>query len=246
MSLADSQNIWDDIKILNNFFNLSSDLFCIAGIDGYFKKINPSFTKLLGYSQDELLSRPIQDFLHPDDVRSKAEQQKFVDNHMKAHHFENRYRTKQGNYVWLSWTSNEATQELFYAVGKDISDQKRSELRIRQSEQRFRSLVQNGYEIITIIDDQGRYSYHSESVFRILGYSPADLIGKSATELIHPGDREKVINGMKRAQGERYINNGIPYRIKAADGTWRWLESTASNMIDDPAIRGIVVNSRDV
>jgi PAS domain S-box-containing protein len=106
--------------------------------------------------------------------------------------------------------------------------------------------VQNGYEIISIIGPEGTYKYHSDSVYRLLGYPPDELIGLKPSALVHPEDIEKVQKAMMHLQTSPYLNNGIPYRVKAADGTYRWLESSGSNMIDDPAIRGVVVNSRDV
>ncbi|HWJ28078.1 MAG TPA: PAS domain-containing sensor histidine kinase, partial [Flavisolibacter sp.] len=114
------------------------------------------------------------------------------------------------------------------------------------SEMKFRSLVQNGYEIITIIGTDGTYTYHSESLYRILGYHPHELIGKSPLDIVHPDDVEKVVNATKKIKEGDFVNNGIPYRLRTADGSYKWVESSATNMIHDPFIKGIVVNTRDV
>lgn len=110
------------------FFELSPDLFCIAGFDGYFKKINHAVSKLLGYSLEELYSRPINDFVFPEDqtftnqVRTELTKAKPLSN------FENRYLTKTGEIVWLSWTSLPIESEnLVFAIAKNITHKKRLE-----------------------------------------------------------------------------------------------------------------------
>jgi PAS domain S-box-containing protein len=110
------------------FFELSPDLLCIAGYDGYFKKINPAVSRLLGYSEEELHARPINDFVYHEDqditnkVRTELTRAKPLFN------FENRYVTKTGEIVWLSWTSLPVESDrLIFAVAKNITHKKRLE-----------------------------------------------------------------------------------------------------------------------
>lgn len=113
---------------LDPFFELSEDLICIAGYDGYFRRINPAVSKLLGYTEEELFSRPISSFIHPDDQDLTA---KHRDNLIKNNpllNFENRYVTKDGNIVWLCWTSMPLhSKELVYAIAKNITHIKKQE-----------------------------------------------------------------------------------------------------------------------
>jgi PAS domain S-box-containing protein len=125
-------NSRSDINIssyhLENFFELSADLFCIAGYDGYFKKINSAVSKVLGYSEEELMSRKISSFIHPDDQDKTALHRKELLNGSPLYHFENRYITKSGDIVWLYWTSMPvAEEELVYAIAKNITHKKREE-----------------------------------------------------------------------------------------------------------------------
>ncbi|MGM0743786.1 PAS domain S-box protein [Rhodohalobacter sp.] len=90
---------------LELFFEISADLLCIAGFDGYFKKVNPSLIKLLGYSKYELLNKPINDFIHPEDREITSSYRGRIRNGTPLLNFENRYVTKNGETVWLSWTS---------------------------------------------------------------------------------------------------------------------------------------------
>ncbi|HAC16417.1 MAG TPA: PAS domain-containing sensor histidine kinase [Bacteroidetes bacterium] len=113
---------------LTLFFELSLDLMCIAGYDGYFKKVNTGFEKLLGYSMDELLDRPVNAFIHPDDVEITSKYRDSIRQGKPLLNFENRYVTKSGEVVWLTWTSIPHPQhELVYAIAKNITHRKKIE-----------------------------------------------------------------------------------------------------------------------
>jgi PAS domain S-box-containing protein len=126
---------------LERMFDLSLDLLCIAGVDGYFKRVNPSFRRILGYETEELLERQFIEFVHPDDreqtiarVSELAEGRAVID-------FRNRYRAKDGAWHWLAWRSSPADEEgLIYAVARDITDEVGAQQLIaRQAEDLARS-----------------------------------------------------------------------------------------------------------
>lgn len=109
------------------FFDLSQDLLCIAGLDGYFKRVNPAVSALLGYTEDELYGRPIEAFVHPDDREAtRASRQSLA--YATLRNFENRYLTKAGEVVWLAWTSERIEDSgLVFAVAKNVTHRKRLE-----------------------------------------------------------------------------------------------------------------------
>lgn len=110
------------------FFELTADLFCIAGYDGYFKKINSSVSRVLGYSEEELFSRPINDFVHPEDKFTTAKMREQIHQSKPLLNFENRYFTKSGETVWLSWTSMPVdSQQVVFAIAKNITHKKEIE-----------------------------------------------------------------------------------------------------------------------
>ncbi len=110
------------------FFELSPDLLCIAGYDGYFKKINAAVVQLLGYTREELFSRPINDFVHEDDKDITNRVRKELTRSKPLLNFENRYVTKSGDIVWLSWTSLPVdSDQLVFAIAKNITHKKRQE-----------------------------------------------------------------------------------------------------------------------
>jgi PAS domain S-box-containing protein len=110
------------------FFELSPDLLCIAGYDGFFKKINNSVSKLLGYSLEELYARPINDFVYHEDQDITAMVRDQLTKRKPLYNFENRYVTKSGEIVWLAWTSLPIeSDQLIFAIAKNISHKKRLE-----------------------------------------------------------------------------------------------------------------------
>jgi|AntRauTorcE11898_2_1112593.scaffolds.fasta_scaffold13290_2 PAS domain S-box-containing protein len=107
------------------FFELSLDLLCISGFDGYFKKVNPAVCHFLEYSAEELYSRPIYSFIHPEDQEITASVRNKLINSIPLFHFENRYLTKSGKTVWLSWTSKPVEEDqLIFAIAKDVTYKK--------------------------------------------------------------------------------------------------------------------------
>ncbi|MGM0944060.1 MAG: PAS domain-containing sensor histidine kinase [Bacteroidota bacterium] len=110
------------------FFDLTPDLVCVAGYDGYFKKINPSVCQLLEYSEEELYSRPINEFIHPEDRPITQVKRKNLQAAKPLINFENRYLTKSGKTVWLSWTSWPIPdQEVVFAIAKEVTQKKKLE-----------------------------------------------------------------------------------------------------------------------
>jgi PAS domain S-box-containing protein len=113
-------------RSLGRTYEAAVDLQCIAGYDGYFKRVNPAWSALLGYTERELLERPFVDFVHPDDVeRTGREAGRLLDGDATTVRFENRYRTANGSYRWLAWKSRSVPAEgLIYASARDITDDK--------------------------------------------------------------------------------------------------------------------------
>jgi two-component system sensor histidine kinase/response regulator len=113
---------------LERLFTLSLDLLCIAGFDGYFKRLNPAWEQTLGYSLEELMSVPFIEFIHPDDRDATTEARQGLDAGVQAISFENRYRRRDGSYRWLLWNAVPVPErKLIYAVARDITARKRVE-----------------------------------------------------------------------------------------------------------------------
>lgn len=123
-----SKNTVDFFTNFEDFFDSSPDLLCVAGFDGYFKRINPAVSKLLEYTNEELFSRPINDFVFEADKRHTSNARKDLTRKIGLYNFENRYVTKSGNIVWLLWTSFPVEKDkLVYAIAKNITFKKQLE-----------------------------------------------------------------------------------------------------------------------
>lgn len=128
---------------LGNFFELSMDLFCIAGFDGYFQVLNRAWEEVLGYSREVILETPWKDLVHPEDLRSSLAEAERIRNCGSIISFENRYRCKDGSYRWLLWNATAVPDRgLIYAVGRDITDRKRAELELREAQDELEKRVQ--------------------------------------------------------------------------------------------------------
>ena len=256
---------------LAQFFSLSLDFLVISSFDGYFKRVSPAVFNVLGWTPEEFTSRPYLDFVHPDDLPKTIRE---VERQMKTGesvlHFENRYHHKDGSWRVLSWRSMPQGENM-YATARDVTDaaaaadalreardqlevrveQRTAELAtanksLRQSEHRFRTLIENGADGIALVDADNRILYLSPSVATVEGYAADELIGRMAPENTHPDD----LPLLKKYFAELAANPGKPvpvlWRRRHKDGRWLWLEGTATNRLNDPAVRAIVTNYRDV
>jgi PAS domain S-box-containing protein len=126
------------------FFDLSVDMLCLAGVDGYFKVLNQAWAETLGYQDGELLSQPFLSFVHPDDRQATIEATASVAGGSKLIHFRNRYRCRNGTYKWLAWSAAPALADgTIYATARDVTHEVRAEAtgKIRSEEMRLRILA---------------------------------------------------------------------------------------------------------
>ena len=115
-----------------------------------------------------------------------------------------------------------------------------------ESEKRFRSLVQNASDITTVLDADGTIRYESPSIERLLGYRPEDLVGQNAFDYVHPDDLERVRSIFGETTKRSGASRPAEVRFRHADGSWRYMEWIGNNLLEDPTVKGIVANSRDV
>lgn len=125
-------------------------------------------------------------------------------------------------------------------------ERRRAEEALVESERRFSSLVRNASDVITLLDADGTITYQSPSVERVVGYRPEVMVGGSIFDYIHPDDVGKTRKNLARALEEGAPRRPVEYRFRHADGSWRHLESVSTNLLDDPSVRGVVINTRDI
>lgn len=179
---------------LEQFFYTARDLFCIAGFDGYFKQVNPAVLETLGYTEEELFSRPINSFIYHEDQAITEQRRNDLREAKALNNFENRYVTKTGELVWLSWTSvPDPGQQLVFAVAKNVTPKKTAEterekalMDLNQSQLELKELVytalhdlrspvSNMISIFDICDELNSPAEPYEESLRILKNSIGEL-----------------------------------------------------------------------
>ncbi|MDX2232004.1 MAG: PAS domain S-box protein [Leptolyngbyaceae cyanobacterium bins.349] len=129
----------------------------------------------------------------------------------------------------------------------NLGDQDWEKIALQESDRGFRSLIENATDIIVILDENGIFRYCSPSAERVLGYTLKDVVGRLTSELVHPDDIFAVMTVLRNAiQNPRVSQPIIEYRVRHRDESWRSFEAVATNLLDDPAIRGVVVNCHDI
>ena len=128
----------------------------------------------------------------------------------------------------------------------DISERKQAELELAKSEARFRSLVQNSSDMVTVLDKEGNVTYTSESTERMLGFGSNILMGNTLENLVLPDDQKKFRETLEEVMAGSPDNHTIEYQIKNAEGQIMYLESVMNNLLNNVSIQGVVVNSRDI
>jgi two-component system, NtrC family, sensor kinase len=214
-------------KEYSRFFSLSLDLLCIAGFDGYFKHLNPAWERILGWSIQDLLSKPFIEFVHPEDRENTILVAQKIASSVDAISFENRYACADGSYKWLSWNATCYGEEnLIYAVASDITNYKDNEIALRKSIQELESLkfALNAHSLVAITDKKGIITYANDKFCEVSKYSREELLGQDH-RIINSGYQTKEFF----AQLWRTIAQGKIWRgeikNKAKDGSFYWVDT---------------------
>lgn len=236
---------------LNKFFGLTLDMFFIAGFDGYFQQMNSVCETILGFTTKELQERRWIEFIHPEDQLSTLEQLQPLTTAAVAEtiQFENRFRCKDGSYKWLSWNATSCPeQQLIYTVARDNTDRKQAEEAQRESEERFRLLVEgvDGYAII-MLDPLGRVVSWNAGAQSIHQYQASEIIGQHVGCFYTSKDIQlgKPQQGLEIAASQgRFEEEG--WRVRQ-DGSKFWANVTISALrAEDGRLRGFARVTRDV
>ena len=209
---------------------------------------NPAFERMFGYTAEELKGMEIYDLV----AHSRANVDANVGRTLELGRVligERSYRRKDGTVVEVEIGASTISydgQRAICATVRDITARKRAEDALRRSEERFRSLVRYASDIIVILDGSGEILYESPAVERVLGFTAQERIGTNAFDHIHPEDREPVARRFAELAGAPGGRISAEYRVRDRGGDWRFFEAIGVNLLEDPVIRGIVVNLRDV
>jgi diguanylate cyclase (GGDEF)-like protein/PAS domain S-box-containing protein len=238
-----------EARFLRALVEHSADMVSAVAADGSLLYHYPP--GVLGYDEGENFGTAIFDFIHPDDrdlaVRRFAEA---LETPGAAEPFECRIRAADDSWRWIEVTGNNLFDDpevgALMLNTRDVTDRKVAEDALRHSEERFRSLIKHSSDIIGIMDEAGAIVFVSPAISRIIGVPVEELIGTSAFDLLHPEDVEAAVTALVNLIEDPTVPQRVELRAKHRDGTYRDLEVVPSNLLDDPSVRGIVLNSRDI
>jgi PAS domain S-box-containing protein len=239
----------------DTFFTLSLDLLCTAGFDGYFKRLNPMWEKVLGFTKQELLGSPYLDFIHPDDRDTTINEAIKLRSGDELIFFENRYRSKDGSYRRLQWAAKPVPeQQLVVATARDVTERWRDEAALRESEERYRSVIASIDEGIIVMDIGGGIRTCNASAERILGLSAAQMMGRTPLDprwrAIHedgsPFSGDELPASVTLRTGEPCTNVVVGVHKPNEELTWISVNSRPLFRADANALHGVMASFSDI
>lgn len=211
-----------------------------------FLSVNKAASELYGYSAAEFSQMNVRDLWVEGD--EKQIEENWEKNFKDRFRISVRHRKKNGEIIFTEITSNPIEyegKEARVSLVHNVTAQLNAERDLLHSEQRFKALVQDGSDLVMIMDFDGKIAYSSPSSKTVIGVDTEILLQNNFFFLIHPED----VNDVKKCILQLHNKKRVlisSYRIKTAKNNWRWIETIVTNLSKDPAIKGIVANSRDI
>ena len=169
---------------------VSEDLLGVSNFDGYFLSVNPAWTNLLGWTEDEIKSLHVSELRHPDDASAGIAARARLAQGVQTVRIENRFRHRDGSWRWLSWTMT-ADDGLIYVAGRHITAEKEASAALRESDRQFRSLVAGVTDYaLYMLDPGGTVASWNSGAERIKGYTAEEIIGRHFSEFYTTEDRK--------------------------------------------------------
>jgi len=245
---------------VERLYESSVDMIGTSSFDGYFKSLNPAWTNTLGWTVDELTTKPYIDFVHPDDKeRTQREADEQLAAGRKTISFENRYLTRDGKYRWFSWNATpDAQTGLIYFVTRDVTEAKQAAAEIKRSEELIRSIINTIPDWIWMKDRDFRMTLANKALAAEgFGMAEDEIVGKDDYELGVPayiieGDAERGIRGWRTDDVEvvehgQMVYNPYDIVVRRTDNQERIFETTKLPLKDaEDNILGVIGFARDI
>jgi len=229
----------------------SQEVIVVLGSDGTMRYQSPSARHVTKYSPKVRQGRSIFEFIHPDDLPRLVRQfEELKASPGATVHSELRGLFNDGLWHYVEGIGRNLLHDPIIAGlvinFRDITERKEAEERLQSSERYFRSLIQNALDAMVVIGKDGIISYGSPAIEPVRGYNPEEIIGTNGFSEVHPEDMPKAIKVYNELMQNPGASVRTEVRVRHKDDSWRIVEAIARNLLDDPIVKGIVVNYRDV
>lgn len=239
------------LRELETIMEAILDIVYVLDLEGNLLKWNQRLEQVTGLTPDQLRGRSALAFFPEAEqvTIARAIQEVFAQGKAQV---EGQLIGKDGvliPYEWQGVVLKDKAGNLLgiTGMGRDVAERRQTEDILRRSEAKFRSLIQNSSDMIVLLEATGMIQEASPSHQKILGYAPGDLVSRNAFDFVHPADRQRVASAfdalVRDQAGELHA---IEFRFRHWDGSWRFLESTGNNLLADPSVQALVINSRDI
>ncbi len=231
-----------------------SDGVMLVGIDGKVTYVNRAFEKLLGHKAEEIVGTSaleLPTYRDSKDREKAREALRMLIEKGSTKAVDMTAITKDGEEIPISFNASvikdaQGSPKMLVAVLRDVTERRWAEEVLRQSEEYFRALIENSQDAIVILDSDGTIRYESPSTARLWGYKPEDWADRNYWEFVFPEDMQDVAEKFAKLlqnQGTSLFTN---MRVRQKDGSMRVVEASGQNLLDNPAVKGIVLNIRDI
>jgi PAS domain S-box-containing protein len=183
----------EELRNFEKLFQLSNDLLFVGGTDGFFKKVNPAFEKVLGWNKEHFLNTSSFEFIHPDDIATTQNELEKLGKGGSTLNYVQRFKAKSGQYKSIQWTSSpDPITGNIFGIGRDITQEKLKEQRLTASEERLRAFFENSLGLMCTHDLQGNFLSVNIAGASILGYSLDEILNKSLFDIV-PAARHPLL-----------------------------------------------------
>ncbi len=241
-NITQRKGVEEQLKTSEKVFENSIDMLCIAGYDGYFKTLNPAWTRTLGWSKEELFSKPWIEFVYPEDVEATENIKSVIVGGREIYQFENRYLCKDGTLKWLSWNTFPYPKEkIMYGVARDITEKKERESKLKILNQ----AIEQSPVSIVVTNLNGNIEYVNPKFSEATGYDRDDVLGANP-RVLKTGSKsaeeykllwDTILSG-KEWHGE--------FHNKKKDGTTFWEDAKISPIFNNEKLTHFVAVKEDI
>lgn len=241
----------EQLRFQANILQHIRDSVIVTDLEGKITYWNEGADRIFGYTPEEMTGQNVALLFPNVDAAQVASGLGYI---ASGQDYSSQWqkRRQDGTEIWIEvkvtlLRTEEGEASGFIGVAKDVSQRKFAEDQVRRSEKRFRALIENSADAIGLVSAQSIFLYASPSTQRVLGYLPEELVGRNAFgELVHPDDIEQIRLVFAALLQEPGKSFSCEYRLRHKDGSWRWIDGNAINLLDDPSVAAIVANYRDI